>query len=303
MSSRQAPPDLRLPSIEGLRAFEAAARLGSLERAAEGLAVSASAVGKRIATLEALLGLELFARGAKPLRLSAAGKEYLEQVQAALALLAAVPLHRRPQQRLTRLRLSAPPTFARQILVPALPAFARAHPALELELVLSVPYLDTQGPDADLEVRNGEPPPGALPLLRDVVTPMAAPELLQRLPALRRPADLQAAPLLRTPLQPWTPWFRAAGLDWGEPRSGTRFVDLGLTLEAAACGQGIALARPTLAGPYLRRGALQRLFDLQVPAAHPYALLCHAEGEAVRATADWLRGHCAALAEEFSGAG
>lgn len=242
MSSRQAPPDLRLPSIEGLRAFEAAARLGSLERAAEGLAVSASAVGKRIATLEALLGLELFARGAKPLRLSAAGKEYLEQVQAALALLAAVPLHRRPQQRLTRLRLSAPPTFARQILVPALPA-------------------------------------------------------------LRRPADLQAAPLLRTPLQPWTPWFRAAGLDWGEPRSGTRFVDLGLTLEAAACGQGIALARPTLAGPYLRRGALQRLFDLQVPAAHPYALLCHAEGEAVRATADWLRGHCAALAEEFSGAG
>ena len=79
-----ASPDIRFPSIEGLRAFEAAARLGSFERAAEELNVTASAIGKRIAALEDLLGTPLFTRGPKALSLTATGKEYLAQVGAAL---------------------------------------------------------------------------------------------------------------------------------------------------------------------------------------------------------------------------
>lgn len=300
--------ELRLPSIDGLRAFEATARLGSLERAAEALHVSASAVGKRIATLEALLGQPLLSRQAKALRLTVAGKEYLAQVQAALALLAAVPLHQRAGQRLSRLRISSPPTFARQVLVPALPDFTAAHPELELELCLSSPFLDQPAPEAELEICHGPLPEGARLLLQDQATPLAAPALLARLPPLRRPADLAYAPLLRTPLQPWGPWLKAAGLDWPEPAQGTRFVDLGLTLEAAACGQGVALALPSLAAPYLRSGALQRLFPLAVPAAQPYGLRCHADNAASRALADWLQAHCArlaagTLAEESSGMG
>jgi molybdenum-dependent DNA-binding transcriptional regulator ModE len=97
-----ASPDIRFPSIEGLRAFEAAARLGSFERAAEELNVTASAIGKRIAALEDLLGTPLFTRGPKALSLTATGKEYLAQVGAALGLLAAVPLHRRTAQRVDR---------------------------------------------------------------------------------------------------------------------------------------------------------------------------------------------------------
>ena len=93
------PQDLRFPSIDGLRAFEAAARLGSFERAADELAVTASAVSKRVATLEDLLGTPLLTRGAKALALTAAGKEYLPQVRAALELLATVPLHQRRAQR------------------------------------------------------------------------------------------------------------------------------------------------------------------------------------------------------------
>lgn len=298
------PPasDLRFPSIDGLRAFEATARLGSLERAAEELCVSASAVSKRISTLEELLGLTLLMRTAKPLALSAAGKEYLEQVRAALALLAAVPLHQRSAQRLERLRVTVPPTFARQILVPALPAFSAAHPELELELVLSIPYLDETSPPADVEVRHGDMAEAQV-LLRDVVTPMAAPSLLARMPALRRPADLQDWPLLRTPLEPWTPWLRAAGLAWPEPASGTRFVDLGLTLEAAVCGQGVALGRPTLAGPYLHSGALQRLFPLSVPAAKCYGLLQHSGTPAAAQFGSWLRSHCQQLQEQVSARG
>ena len=207
------PADVRFPSIDGLRAFEAAARLGTFERAAEELAITASAVSKRVGTVEDLLGAQLLVRGAKALGLTAAGKEYLEQVRAALGLLAAVPLHQRTAQRQERLRVCAPPTFARQILVPNLEAFTLAHPQVELEVMLSIPYLDAGSADADIEVRNGDPQgAGGSLLMRDVVTPLVSPALLQRVGPLPEPDDLRRAPLLRTPLDPWAPWFQAAGL-------------------------------------------------------------------------------------------
>lgn len=296
MSSEQF---LRFPSIDGLRAFEAAARLGSLERAAEQLCISASAVSKRISTLEELLGVSLLLRSTKPLTLTAAGKEYLPQLRAALELLAAIPLHQRAVQKVERLRIAAPPTFARQILVPALPGFTAMHPEVELELLLSTPFLDEAAPEAEVEIGNSAGAEG-LVLMLDQVTPMASPALLERLKnegkPLREPADLRHAPLLRTPIEPWTPWLRTAGLDWPEPSHGTRFVDLGLTLEAAACGQGVALGRPSLAAAWLKSGALLRLFELSVPAQAPYVLRVHGDGAGAKAFASWLAAHCAASA-------
>jgi DNA-binding transcriptional LysR family regulator len=289
--------DVRFPSIEGLRAFEAAARLGSFERAADELNVTASAVGKRIAALEDLLGTPLFTRGPKSLTLTATGKEYLAQVGAALGLLAAVPLHRRTAQRVERLRVSAPPTFARQILVPALERFTAAHPQVELEVVLSIPYLDAAATEADVDVRHGDPAAHeGTPLLDERVLPMAAPGLLQRLGPMRTPSDLRDAPLLRTPLEPWAPWFAAAGLDWGEPAHGTKLVDLGLTLEAAVSGQGIALARPSLARHWLAGGALVPVLRLASPPALRYYLLPHAAQGPAAAFATWLRDECAQAA-------
>jgi len=291
-------PDLRLPSIDGLRAFEAAARLGSFERAADELAITASAVGKRIATVEELLGTPLFQRTPR-LALTAAGKEYLEQVRAALGLLAAVPLHQRSVQRLQRLRVRTPPTFARQILVPQLPAFTSAHPEVELEVVLSIPFLDDGGGagEADVDVRHGDVT-AITPLIQDVVLPVAAPSLLAKLPPLAAPASLAQVPLLRTPLEPWVPWFRAAGLDWPEPASGPRLVDLGMTLEAAVAGQGVALARPSLAGHWLESGALVPLFGAAITAvpAYHYYLAPHAATGAAPLFARWLRETCERIA-------
>lgn len=253
---------MRLPSLDGLRAFEAAARLGTFERAGDELAVTASAVGKRIGALEELLGVALFQRGAKALALSAVGKEYLAQVRSALALLAAMPLHQRAVQRKQRLRLSAPPTFARQVLVPALPEFSEQHQAIELEVVLSVPFLDLAGADAELAVRHGPVDPnGPPPLWRDHLIPLASPALLAA-DTLRSPADLARVPLLRTPVDPWLPWLRAQGLDWPEPDQGPRLIDLGLVLEAARCGQGVVLARPALARRWLGSGALRPVFGV-----------------------------------------
>lgn len=287
---------LRFPSIDGLRAFEAAARLGSFERAADELAITASAVSKRVATVEDLLGTPLFTRAARALQLTASGKEYLAQVGAALGLLAAVPLHQRQAQLTERLRISAPPTFARQILVPALERFTTAHPEIELEVVLSIPYLDASGVEADVEVQFAAPQAegGARTLMRDRVLPLAAPALRARLPARCTPADLAGVPLLRTPLEPWLPWFRAAGLGWPEPSQGPKLIDLGLTLEAAVSGQGVALARPSLARHWLATGTLVPLLDLSAAPASQYLLAPHAPHGAAALFADWLAGVCEA---------
>jgi LysR family transcriptional regulator, glycine cleavage system transcriptional activator len=303
------PRPIRLPSLDALLAFEAVARAGSFEAAATELALTASAVAKRVAGLEERLDQPLFLRQPpRGLSLTPAGHEYLPQVRQALALLQAMPQHRRGAQR-ERLRVCSTPTFARQLIVPALPAFAAAHPQVELELTLSVPLLAEGDAGADVEIRHGAVPDDIAPaqvLLHDRLTPLAAPALLVRFAPLREPAGLLALPLLRTPLQPWAPWLRAAGLDDApEPDTGPRFVDLGLTLAAALAGQGVALARLSLARHELAEGRLVQPFALAVPAERHYGLLVHRPSPAAEAFAGWLHAHCRALAaatENSSGA-
>jgi DNA-binding transcriptional LysR family regulator len=289
----------RLPSLDALLAFEACARLGSFEAAAQELALTASAIAKRLAGLEERLAQELLTRGAKGLALTPAGHEYLPQVRQALALLQAMPLHQRASQQRERLRITSTPTFARQVLVPALPGFTAAHPQVELELTLSVPLLAEGDAGADAEIRQGAVPGEIAPaqvLLRDRLTPLAAPALLARHAPLRAPADLLALPLLRTPLQPWAPWLRAAGLpEAPEPDGGPRLVDLGLTLAAALAGQGVVLARLSLARHELAEGRLVQPFALTVPAERHYGLAVHRPSAAAEAFAAWLHGHCQAL--------
>ncbi|AHE35359.1 LysR family transcriptional regulator [Burkholderia pseudomallei] len=285
--------DLRLPSLDGLLAFVAAARHGTFERAAEELCVTGSAVAKRVAALEQLLGVQLLVRSGKALTLTAAGNEYLHQVHAPLHLLAAVPLHRRNAGKTERLRICAPPTFARQILVARLDAFTLAHPGVELEVMLASPFPDAPPTGADLWIRGGGPiVSGATVLMVDALTPLAAPSLVERFAPLRRPADLAALPLLCTPLEPWTPWFRVAGLDWPEPANGPKLLDLGLLLEAAVSGQGVALGSPALARPWLAAGALVPLFPRIVRPAAPYYLMPYAPRAAAGAFAAWLAEVC-----------
>lgn len=288
---------LRLPSTDALRAFEAAARLGTFEKAADELGVTASAVGKRVVTLEDLLGTVLFVRSGKSLVLTPAGTEYLQPVRQALALLYAVPLHHGAVQRRERLRIRTTPTFGRQILVRHLQDFVQAHPAVEIEIVLSVPYLGTEADaeEADVEVRTGDPgtlPAGVEPLMRDVVVPVAAPSLLSRSGPLDTPQDLARVPLLRTPLDPWSPWFEAAGLPGQEPLEGPRIFDLGLVVEAALQGLGVALVRPSLAHEWIGAGRLVPLFDILSEPRQQYHLVRHRQGDTADAFERWLRRHC-----------
>lgn len=295
------PKGIRLPPLAAIQAFEASARLGSFDKASEELCVTASAVGKRVASLEELIGASLFTRGARGLSLSVAGKEYLAQVRTALGLLSEVSLHHRAAQRTERLRVVAPPTFSRQILVPHLADFSARHPEIEPELLLSIPYLDLSPPDTDLEIRFGKgvyPGLAARQLIDEPVFPVCAPAYFAKVKGLRNPRDLARAVLLRSPLEPWKPWFDAAGLNWPEPSSGTRYVDLGMLLEAAVNAQGIALARKSLAHSWLDAGTLVHLFDVDArPESHYF--LCHSAARPLQgaraAFAAWLHGICATL--------
>lgn len=288
---------VRLPSIDGLCAFEAAARLGSFERAATELHITASAVSKRVATLEELLGTLLLTRGPRALSLTPRGKDYLAQVQGALQVLESIPLHRRSVQRARRLSLSALPTFARQVLMPRLGEYTASHPDVDLEIVTGVPYLDGAGVDAHLELRHGRPPPGATVLMQEAVLPVATPALLRRL-ALEGVADLARAPLLRCPLEPWSTWFAALGHQVAEPTVGPRLVDVGLMIEAALHDQGLALARPSLIRPALLEGRLVPAWPVAVASSQQYHLAPGTLDPVARTLADWLVQIAAEAAEE-----
>ncbi len=289
-------PPIRIPPIHCLQAFEALARLRSVTLAAEELHVTPSAVSHRMRQLETLLGLRLFARN--DFTPSADGQAYLVQVRQGLQALAQVPGQRQDAGHSARLRLAVTPTFSRAILLPRLAAFRRAWPEVELVLQVAIPLLDVTGEEADLEVRFGTGPyPGVeqVRLLSDDVCPVCSPDYaLEAGPFPGRfetADDVARARLIRSPLVPWNTWFQACGIALPEPREGAQFNDVGLMLDAAAAGFGVALTRPKLAAAWLDSGRLLRLSPKQVPSPFHH-FLCWKPGTLQRwecaAFVDWI---------------
>ena len=283
----------RLPPLHCLQAIEAVARLGSVVAAADELCVTASAISHRLRQLEVWLGQPLIARP-QPLTLTAHAVQYAMAARAALAGLEALPAPRADTSR--RLLVAVPPTFARNILVPRLAAFTESHPDIELALQLTIPLLDVKAGEADVEVRYGggqyADAGGPELLLAEPVFPVAAPTYIVRTGPFDTPAALRKAHLLRSPLEPWRPWFAAAGLDWPEPAQGVQFNDLGLLMEAAVAGQGIALGRRTIIRHWLAAGLLVPVLDLAAESPHAYWLLydrADLQRPEVRRFIDWLR--------------
>ncbi len=277
--------------MHALAAFEAAARVGGFAQAAEELCITPSAVSHRIRQLESLLGMALFERVPGGVRLTTGGRMYLESVREAFDRLAhagaATPRERE------RLRVSVPPTFARQLLMARLPEYLRLYPEVELEVHLSIPLQDVTAEQADVEVRWGRGDyPGHVvrKLFDDEIVPLAAPAYAAR-HALEHPADLARAQLLRSPLLPWRPWFVAAGLDWSEPERGAVFNDLGMLLEVAAAGLGVAVCTTRLTAAWVESGRLRPLFHTSAPAPFTYHVL-HTPAQGRRAVvgdfSEWL---------------
>ena len=282
----------RIPPIQCLLSFEALSRLRSVTQAAEELCVTPSAISHRIRQLEQIAGARLFGRN--DFSLTAEGDLYLERVRQGLSALKHLPGHDMFSAR-KRLRVAAPPTFARTFLMPRLRQFIDTYPEIDLSLQVSIALFDVQAEASDLSIRFGTGRYTDMEhvcLLRDEVTPLASPAWVRENGPFDDPQDLEGMPLLRSALEPWRTWFDAHDLDWPEPINGWSFNDTGLVCDAASQGLGVGLVRLKLAAPWLESGQLVRLFDHNVPSPHAH-YLCWRAGAMERwectTFADWLK--------------
>lgn len=289
-------PPPRIPPIHCLLSFEALARLRSVTLAADELNVTPSAVSHRMRQLESQLGVRLFARN--DFTLSADGATYLAQVRQGLQALQQLPGSAPAAPRSAKLRLAVTPTFSRQILLPRLALFRHAYPDVELILQVAIPLLDVKAEEADLEIRYGTGPYAGVEQLRilsDEVVPVCSPDYLNEagpFDGFDTLEQVSRARLIRSPLESWNTWFRACGIALPEPRAGAQFNDVGLMLDGAAAGFGVALMRLKLGLAWLDNGRLVRLSPRQV-ASPNHHFLCWKPGVLERwecaAFVDWLR--------------
>ncbi|SAK42333.1 DNA-binding transcriptional activator GcvA [Caballeronia fortuita] len=287
--------DLRqLPALNALRAFEAAARHESFSRAADELFVTHGAVSHQIRALESELGVSLFARDGKRVRLTDRGKQYAAEVRAALVALAESTRRIRSGDRDRRLIVSTIPSFSARWLTPRVGRFIERHADVDLELLTTASLIDFNRDDADVALRFGYGKYAGLhteELLDEVFFPACAPNFRGgQLP--RVPRDLATLPLLRSDDELWRPWFDAAGLaDLPEPKRGVLYEDSSNLLQAAIDGQGIALVRRSLAMQEIIAGRLVRLFNVDGPSPWKYYFVCPAallQTKRVQAFREWI---------------
>jgi LysR family glycine cleavage system transcriptional activator len=291
----------RLPSLNALKVFWAAARHGSFVKAAQELHVTASAVSLQIRQLEDELGLKLFERTPKGLALTAAGSRVLPDVNAAFEKLRATFSTLHEDEGGSMLTVSAAPSFAAKWLLPRLNRFLSAHPEIEVSLKATMELADFARGDADLGIRYGSGGYTDLEselLMREAVFPVCSPELLKD--RKKRPtADfLNDVNLLHDDsadqneaLPGWKMWLRAASIDGVDWRKGPRFNQTVLAIEAAAAGLGVALAPAALVEGDFANGRLVRLDTAELSEPFAYYLVYPAEKAdraAVQAFRAWL---------------
>ncbi len=290
-----------LPPIQSLRAFEAAARHLSYSRAAEELSLTHGAISHHIGRLEKELGgVRLFVRDGQRMLLTHAGQVFVIEVRQGLRLLMEAVENARTRPRRNganrALSVSVLPSLAARWLVPRLADFQATHPQIDIAIHPTSTLAALDGRDGiDLAIRYG---PGkwyglnAGLLMKSFIFPVCSPGFLSRM-AINSSEDLLRSTLLRNPRQKWRPWFLAAGLDVVEPAQGPVYDDAGLLLQAAAAGQGIALARSALAADDLSAGRLVRLSDVEIEDDYGWFLVwrepLHADRAEFDAFTTWLR--------------
>lgn len=293
--------DLRsLPALDPLKGFEAAARHLSFTRAAAELFLTQSAISRQIQTLEEQLGVKLFRREVRRLKLTPEGEVLQRAATELLGRLADVCAGIKAAQCRPRVTVSAAIGIASLWLVPRLAAFQESEPDLDVLISADNRMVDLAREDVDLALRYIAPeaaPPGSTLLFDEVVFPVASPALAASLPAVLSAADLARLTLLAfennnaTPWLSWEPWLAGLGLAHAAPQAVLRFNQYDQLIRAAADGSGVALGRGPLVAQMIAAGRLQALGDArQRIAARAYFLVPSPQGirpEAERFAA-WL---------------
>ncbi len=286
---------VRLPPMNTLRAFEAAARHLSFTHAAAELHVTQAAVSHQIRTLEEALGVRLFRRLNRAIRLTEEGQQFVSEVRKALSHLATAMEKLAAPDAGGPLTVSVLPSFAAKWLVPRLGRFRERHPEIDVRVSPSIQLTDFQRDDVDLGVRYGKGKYEGLHsvrLMTEDIFPVCSPKLLSGAKALRQPADLRHHTLLHDDgYVDWAMWLLVAGVQDIPPTQGPFFTDSALVLQAAVEGQGVALARGALAADDLAAGRLVKPFDIAIPTEYAYYIVCPkatAQHPKIAAFRDWL---------------
>jgi len=290
-----AEPKPPLPPFAALRAFHAAATHGRFRDAAAHLGVTESAISHQIRRLEDFLHTALFERAATGVRLTAAGRRYLEEIDPAIRQIqAATGRLLRPSGRQV-VRLTLPPSLAATWLIPQLGAFERAHPDTELQLVPTTRVLDLRRDQVELAVRHGRgdwPELDTVFLLEEKALPVCAPGYL-------RPDEDPAAGLRRARLivnarfpDEWEEWARARGMAPPALLGAIELDGIEQALQVAESGHGLAMGRRPMVDDRLARGTLIAPFGAGDPTGAAYYLCRVADAPptaATRRVERWLR--------------
>jgi LysR family transcriptional regulator, glycine cleavage system transcriptional activator len=267
----------RLPPLNALKAFEAAARSESFTRAAEELSVTQGAVSHQVKALESTLGIKLFNRERQRLVITEAGREYLGVVRDALDRIAVGTERLVLHQSSGVLTVSISPDFAAKWLIYRLGRFAERHPEIDLRVSATADHVDFAREDVDLAVRHGDGNWAGLHTVRlcpEQLFPVCSPKLVSGRKRITTASDLLKFPLLRLDdWKTWSRWFDAAGVT--EPLAhGPILNRASMLIDAAVDSQGIALARTALAAWDIINGRLVRPIDVSLRMSNTYWIVC-----------------------------
>jgi LysR family transcriptional regulator, glycine cleavage system transcriptional activator len=289
----------RLPSLNGLRAFEAAARHLSFTVAASELNVTQTAISHQIRRLERELGVRLFIRQNRALALTPEARDYLPGVRAAFndLRLATDRLLRRDDGHI--LTVSTLASLAAKWLMPRLSSFQESHPGIDVRITTSAGLVDFRSGDVDAAIRYGRGHWRGVRadwLMADQIFPVCSPALLNGEKPLRRPADLAHQTLLHTSGgydDDWRLWLTAAGLpaNISQP-PGLTFDLVFMTVQAAIDGIGVAMGRTSYVETDIARGRLVVPFEITLPADAGFYLVspeAKADSPKLAAFRQWLK--------------
>ena len=308
-----APAATRLPPLNALRAFEAAARHLSFKNAARELHVTPGAVSHHVKQLEESLGMPLFRRLTRALELTPEGHVLLPKVQEGLRNLAEAVERVRTRGEARTLTVMAPPNFAARWLIPRLSRFTENHPGLDLHVASRPSMIDGRGDsDTNPSPEASEVAPVAMVRFGDgrypgarvdevfsaVYVPVCSPKLRRASRPLKQPSDLRYHTLLHdeTVIEEgarpsWGAWLESVGITDIDATRGTHFTDASLSLEAALEGMGVALAMKPLVRSEVEAGRLVMPFNITAPASYAYYLVTAESAKpdsAVAAFREWL---------------
>ncbi len=300
----------RLPNLNALRAFEAAARHLSFTKAADELAVTQGAISHQVAALEAQLGIKLFERLNRRLRLTKIGLQYQPALTEAFDRIASATQELRSDEQDGALRVTVLPSFAQIWLMPKLHRFRERRPDIDVMLMATERIMDFLQEPVDLGIRMAASPSQGLwseRLAEEYILPVCAPHLVTEPPGLHTPDDLAHYGLLHDDagenvlhddagrnrsFTNWSDWLRMVDAKGVDPNRGMQFSNSSFVIMSAVAGEGVALGKLRLCIEELLSGRLVQPFGPIMPTNRGYYLVTtqeKARWPKVRAFVEWIK--------------